>query len=408
MHPLVIGSPKDVNDKRRQIFNKQIHFAMDNHFSGGDVERLIGEMGWSATMTCRRDCLPKSIDKKHLHYKKVVDINQRSKAARYKQPIIAVKKVIPTDLGKKSYNLCHVSFQSTGSTNISTVNSLSKVGLYVRQREKGRGASKRIWAIEMNEARETYLKTYSAVDKIDQMLKDWYLHYCTWRWWHAPTRHGKAIAKSMAYSIYLQCAEGKVDPDWKLANPMSGPAFRQQMSRQMCEYRAVNLQYPGNEKMRASTQTNRRKRRCRDDTLELCDDERFRVSYNHYLDKKLPRGLKSRLCSDNLTLLKEHLHSFEKAGKGICQVCGKKECYTRCKLCNLHACYKSGTTMTTLSCSIDLHDDYYFGLTLDDRVHLFGEIKSKFKKATASEIKKNAAHIKKLRKKFMDDMENDD
>ena len=64
--------------------------------------------------------------------------------------------------------------------------------------------------------------------------------------------------------------------------------------------------------------------------------------------------------------------------------------------------------MTTLSCSIDLHDDYYFGLTLDDRVHLFGEIKSKFKKATASEIKKNAAHIKKLRKKFMDDMENDD
>ena len=38
MHPLVIGSPKDVNDKRRQIFNEQIHFAMDNHFSGGDVK----------------------------------------------------------------------------------------------------------------------------------------------------------------------------------------------------------------------------------------------------------------------------------------------------------------------------------------------------------------------------------
>ena len=183
--------------------------------------------------TCWHDCLPKSMDKKHLHYKKVVDVNQRSKTAWYKQPIIAVKKVIPTDLGKKSYNLCHVSFQSTGSTNISTVNALSKVGLYVRQQEKGRGASKRIWAIEMNKAWETYLKTYSAVDKIDQMLKDWYLHYCTWRWWHAPTHHGKAIAKLMAYSIYLQCAEGKVDPYWKLANPMSGPVIHQQMSHQM-------------------------------------------------------------------------------------------------------------------------------------------------------------------------------
>ena len=38
MHPLMIGSPKNVNDKCWQIFNKQIHFAMDNHFSGGDVE----------------------------------------------------------------------------------------------------------------------------------------------------------------------------------------------------------------------------------------------------------------------------------------------------------------------------------------------------------------------------------
>ncbi len=26
------------------------------------------------------------------------------------------------------------------------------------------------WGIEMNEAQETYLKNYSAVDKIDQML----------------------------------------------------------------------------------------------------------------------------------------------------------------------------------------------------------------------------------------------
>ncbi len=31
-----------------------------------------------------------------------------------------------------------------------------------------------------------------------------------------PTRHAKAIAMSMAYSLYLQCSEGGDDPKWKV------------------------------------------------------------------------------------------------------------------------------------------------------------------------------------------------
>ncbi len=76
----------------------------------------------------------------------------------------------------------------------------------------------------MNEAREAYLKTYSAVVKIDQMLLGWDVKYKSWRWWHAPMRHAKAFAMSMAYSLYLQCAEGSVDPDWKVV-VVSGPRF---------------------------------------------------------------------------------------------------------------------------------------------------------------------------------------
>ena len=117
-----------------------------------------------------------------------------------------------------------MSFQSTGGTNILTVNALSSVDLYVRERKKGSGNQKRTWAIEMNEARETYLKTYSAVDKIDQMLLEWNLKYVTWKWWHAPLRHGKAIAMSMAYSLHKLCAEGDVDPEWKVP-VISGPKF---------------------------------------------------------------------------------------------------------------------------------------------------------------------------------------
>jgi hypothetical protein len=45
----------------------------------------------------------------------------------------------------------------------------------VQDHSKGRGQKKRTWGIEMNEAeaREMYLKNYSAVDKIDQMLLGW-------------------------------------------------------------------------------------------------------------------------------------------------------------------------------------------------------------------------------------------
>ncbi len=95
--------------------------------------------------------------------------------------------------------------------NISRVNALSLVMLYVQDCSKGRGQQKRTWGIEKNETRETYLKNYIAVDKIDQMLLGWDLSYRSWRWWHAPTRHAKAIAMSMAYSLYLQCAKGTVD-----------------------------------------------------------------------------------------------------------------------------------------------------------------------------------------------------
>ncbi len=62
-----------------------------------------------------------------------------------------------------------------------TVYALSSVILYVRDCSKGRGQQKRTWGIEMNEALERYLKNYSAVDKIDQMLLGWDLTYRSWR-----------------------------------------------------------------------------------------------------------------------------------------------------------------------------------------------------------------------------------
>ena len=60
--------------------------------------------------------------------------------------------------------------------------------------------------------------------------------------------------------------------------------------------------------------------------------------------------------------------------------------------------------MNSLSCSIDLHNGDYFGLTLHDRTTLFGESKKSFKKPTAIELKKNTAYVKQLRTRFHEDM----
>ena len=91
---------------------------------------------------------------------------------------------------------------------------------------------------------------------------------------------------SMAYSLYLHCAEGSVDPDWKVI-AVSGSRFRQKMSLQMVGYKASNLNYPGDSKMRKATQMNKRKRGV-DESLVECDDHIKRVNYSTYLDAKQP------------------------------------------------------------------------------------------------------------------------
>ena len=255
----------------------------------------------------------------------------------------------------------------------------------------------------MNEARETYLKTYSAVDKIDQMLLGWDVTYKSWRWWHAPTRHAKAIAMSMAYSLYLHCAEGSVDPDWKVV-AVSGPKFRQKMSLQMVQYRPSEMKYPGDSRMRMATQMNKRKRGGLEGSLVECDDHIKRVSYSQYLDEKQPRkGKVTRFCADNLTLLKKHLSSMKKVHGASCSMCGKLT-YMECQLCQKHVCFKSGKGSTTLSCCIDFHDDLKYGLGVMDRVELFGVQKSKFKKAPAPEVRKNKIHMRNLMMKYHRDI----
>ena len=50
---------------------------------------------------------------------------------------------------------------------------------------------------------------------------------------------------------------------------------------------------------------------------------------------------------------------------------------------------------------IDLHNDEFFGLTLMDRMKLFNETQTNYKKPRKTEIKKNSAHTKGFRERKM-------
>ena len=88
------------------------------------------------------------------------------KAARYLPPIVFVKE-------EDNYRMVLFSFQSTGTTNIMCVNSVSDGRFYVARKERGRKDNKYVRLIEMNMGRELYLLTYGAVDidNLDAMIE---------------------------------------------------------------------------------------------------------------------------------------------------------------------------------------------------------------------------------------------
>jgi hypothetical protein len=175
------------------------HLTLDDYFSGCIVLNFLGGLGLGATMTCRQDCLPKEILEMYLHKKKT-DSLPRPNAARFFNPMVAVKDVAAVD-DKKGYRRMHTSFQSTSSCNISTVNALISCNMSIRRRERGRGENKRYWGIEMNHhARSLYLRSYSRIDCIDHLIKNTRIFYRSWKYWHSPVLHAKGRHSTCALS----------------------------------------------------------------------------------------------------------------------------------------------------------------------------------------------------------------
>ena len=137
INTMVYGETGDA----KKLYLQKPHFTWDNYFSGDQIMNYAGGLGFGMTMTCRRDRLPRDVPGSYWH-KDRTEATDCSWVALFLQPVVAVK-LYPAVDGKNKYRRVHVSFQSTSSCNISTVNALSSCNLQAEMRERGVNANKK-------------------------------------------------------------------------------------------------------------------------------------------------------------------------------------------------------------------------------------------------------------------------
>jgi hypothetical protein len=307
--------------------------------------------------------------------------------------------------------------QSTSPINFTTVNALNEIRHYITIKERGReanGTPKQSWGIEMNNARELYLKTYGAVDSLDLMIKRCRIGYQSFKYWHSPKNHALAMAVCVAYDMYKEClTDGNAQEYWKLSEQemrkakkelMSFYSFQDKLSLQGLQYDPVQQCYPGDKDLRgevAVLMTDERgheRKRKLDDTTRTEATSRGILTQEQYTEiKKKEHLLGSRFCGD-LTKLKYHTASKESLKHKLnCAVCGETT-YVRCSLCNvgLHDGNSRGNHAKK-TCFVDFHDICMYGLCRHESSE-FGKDKNKWIPPTQEQKQLSRENILRLAK----------
>ena len=69
--------------------------------------------------------------------------------------------------------------------------------------------------------------------------------------------YSKAMAVVVAYDIYIECCEGKLNPAWYVKDPLPFWSFREKLPMQQLSYDPCKRVYPGDCHMRVTTQQGR-------------------------------------------------------------------------------------------------------------------------------------------------------
>ncbi|EJK67882.1 hypothetical protein THAOC_11015, partial [Thalassiosira oceanica] len=395
------GSSKKFRSKR--IWRRNPHITADNHFSGDHVMDYAGGLGFGLTVTTRRDRIMKDI-KKYCHVDKLAAgstaVMARSRQMRYQNPITFAKRV-PASETTKAYTKTHVSFQSTGATNISGVNNLPSCELFVTQKSRGRGENKRNWGIEQNEGRLLYLNSYFGVDNDDHMIKNANIGVISWKYWHSPWWHFFAMGVVAAYDMYQECCDGGLDSAWAIPKKdrMSFSTFRQTLSEQMLTYDPRANEYLGDNAFRVSTQQPKRKRRKKSSSSVSSQGGGVSVE-----SLKLAKSDRGRLCGDMEKIMSRVQSIVRKTGSGECYVCGSKTYYRCAGSDNAWLCMtKPGKKKEIdIGCALKYHSDDFFGLAKNDHKDVHGKTTNDWRPPTRREMMSNSQRVDGLLKSMED------
>ena len=397
---IIINNPSGANKlefKLKKIYSKPPHLVADNYFSSDMLMDWLGKKGYGMTATCARDRIPQAL-KPYTHHAKVPDASHpRCKAMRFENPVVAIQQRPSVVDGDLPYTKTFVSFQSTGGTNIIGVNNLPSVHLYVGKKDRGiqKKGTKRVWGIEQNEARETYLNHYYGLDNADHMVKNTGNRYITWKYWHAPYLHGQSLGIIAAYDMYLECCEGEIDQSWKvdIKKRMTFSQFRMRLSEQMLTYDPGMKLYPGDGTFRTVTQKHKSRRSSEDDDKRYSNDGVTMENYKLALES-------GRLCS-TITELQEHFGSVDKTTNlSKCEVCGDKTIW-KCNKCGKSLCTTKKRNWNGGKCIFTYHSHEFFGLSRSDCKDLFGNKIETWRPLTEAAMAKNARKIRR----WMNEME---
>jgi hypothetical protein len=360
---------------RSEVFREKPHLTFDNFFSGDNTLNFACDNGFGITMTCRRDRLPKGIPDKYLQKEKT-GTGAISKAARFQQPIFAT--MTHKDSGS-TVQLC--SFQSTSSCNIISVNAVNSCSLFAQTKSRGQLSkqAKRQWAIEMNEQRQLYLRSYFVMDNVDHMIQNCNLQYRTWKYWHSPMLHAKGMIYVITYDMYLECATGNLNHDWKLGAKQIVDFYRwrEKLSAQMLGYSPKQRKYPGDEKFRVSTSQPKSQRSPFNSPVSTAprvprSAASVATSATSGVTSDDVKKADKRLCG-NLCQLLQHVDSvapLPNGSKRVCSVCGVK-CGYMCGKCKVPLHYYDYNPKEkgaeTVHCFLQYHNTNYYGLAKKDR-----------------------------------------
>jgi len=225
----------------------------------------------------------------------------------------------------------------------------------------------------MNEARDLYLKTYGAIDRMDHLIQNCNMKYRTWKYWHSGMIHGNALAVVVAYDFYLEACTGHLRPEWKVEKPVSFYRFREILGHQMLTYSPTNRQYPGDESLRVCTKQSVKRRIV--SSMMSSDSSQAMSSLSSSSGTTTSNGINkekldmagNRLCGflDELLLHEKAVKPIPNKAHQVCHCCGKAA-YHYCSRCPgnpaLHAHHHDGKN----TCFLHYHNTGSFGSWKED------------------------------------------